>query len=91
MASIREQLQDLMGERILVLDGAMGTMIQQHELTEADFRGTRFADHSHDLRGDNDLLVLTQPDIVRDIHRAYLDAGAGEEAAEILRSQLPRV
>jgi 5-methyltetrahydrofolate--homocysteine methyltransferase len=63
-------------ERILVIDGAMGTMIQRHKLTEADFRGSRFASHGHDLRGDNDVLVLTRPDIIADIHRAYLDAGA---------------
>jgi 5-methyltetrahydrofolate--homocysteine methyltransferase len=62
--------------RILVLDGAMGTMIQRHKLSEADYRGARFADWTHDLQGNNDLLVLTQPDIIRDIHRAYLDAGA---------------
>jgi 5-methyltetrahydrofolate--homocysteine methyltransferase len=62
--------------RILVLDGAMGTMIQRHKLSEADYRGSRFADWPHDLQGNNDLLVLTQPDIIRDIHRAYLDAGA---------------
>lgn len=70
--SITRLLQD----RILVLDGAMGTMIQAHKLDEADFRGTRFADHPHELRGNNDLLCLTRPDIVRDIHRAYLQAGA---------------
>ena len=63
-------------ERILVLDGAMGTMIQAHDLGERDFRGERFADHAEDLKGDNDLLVLTQPDIILDIHREYLAAGA---------------
>jgi 5-methyltetrahydrofolate--homocysteine methyltransferase len=62
--------------RILVLDGAMGTMIQGHGLDEAAFRGERFAAHGHELRGNNDLLVLTQPRIIADIHRAYLDAGA---------------
>jgi 5-methyltetrahydrofolate--homocysteine methyltransferase len=62
--------------RILVLDGAMGTMIQRHNLSEADFRGERFASHAHDLRGDNDLLVLTRPDVVRGVHDAYLAAGA---------------
>ncbi len=62
--------------RILVLDGAMGTMIQRHNLSEADFRGARFASHAHDLRGDNDLLVLTRPDVVRGVHDAYLAAGA---------------
>src|SRR5687768_17398238 len=62
--------------RILVLDGAMGTMIQRRRLTEADFRGARFAGHAHDLRGDNDLLVLTRPDVVRGVHDEYLAAGA---------------
>ncbi len=63
-------------KRILVLDGAMGTMIQAHRFTEAQFRGERFKDWPKDLRGNNDLLVLTQPDIIRDIHRDYLRAGA---------------
>ncbi|MBA2254846.1 MAG: homocysteine S-methyltransferase family protein, partial [Chloroflexi bacterium] len=71
-----ERLPALLRERILVLDGAMGTMIQRHELSEADFRGDRFGDHPSDLRGANDLLVLTQPRIISDIHTAYLDAGA---------------
>ncbi len=62
--------------RILVLDGAMGTMIQDRELGEADYRGTRFADHGSDLKGNNDLLTLTQPEIIGDIHRLYLEAGA---------------
>jgi 5-methyltetrahydrofolate--homocysteine methyltransferase len=63
-------------ERILVLDGSWGVMIQGYELTEKDFRGERFADHSDDLKGNNDLLVLTKPDIIREIGHAYLDAGA---------------
>ncbi len=63
-------------EKILVLDGAMGTMIQQHKFTEADFRGERFKDFPRDLRGNNDLLSLTQPQAIKAIHRAYLDAGA---------------
>ena len=63
-------------QRILVLDGAMGTMIQRHTLEEAHFRGERFADWHTDLKGNNDLLSLTQPDIICDIHRAYLEAGA---------------
>ena len=63
-------------ERILVLDGAMGTMIQRHELTEDDFRGARFADHAGELKGNNDLLSLTQPELVLQIHRDYLTAGA---------------
>ena len=63
-------------ERILVLDGAMGTMIQQHKFSEADFRATRFADWPRDLRGNNDLLSLTQPDAIRAIHLSYFEAGA---------------
>jgi len=62
--------------RILLLDGAMGTMIQQHELEERDFRGNRFADHVCDLRGNNDLLSLSQPELISQIHRDYLAAGA---------------
>ncbi len=63
-------------QRILILDGAMGTMIQRHKLQEADYRGERFKDWPSDLKGNNDLLVLTQPDIVRGIHEAYFEAGA---------------
>lgn len=63
-------------QRILLIDGAMGTMIQQHRLEEADFRGERFADWDSELKGNNDLLSLTQPEIILDIHRAYLEAGA---------------
>jgi 5-methyltetrahydrofolate--homocysteine methyltransferase len=70
------QLRKILGERIMVLDGAMGTMIQSYQLTESDFRGSRFGDHPRDLRGNNDLLCLTGPDIIVAIHRAYLDAGA---------------
>ena len=69
-------LRDELAKRVLVLDGAMGTMIQSHPLSEADFRGERFADHPTDVRGNNDLLSLTQPQIISDIHTAYLDAGA---------------
>ncbi len=69
------RLQALMAERILILDGAMGTMIQRHQLQEADYRGTRFADWPSDLKGNNDLLALTQPEIIRGIHEAYLAAG----------------
>ena len=63
-------------QRILILDGAMGTMIQRHKLNEAGYRGERFKDHQRDLKGNNDLLVLSQPDIIRDIHSAYFEAGA---------------
>jgi len=71
-----DELHNLLKERILILDGAMGTMIQRHQLDEQAFRGERFADWHSDLKGNNDLLCLTRPDIIRDIHQAYLDAGA---------------
>ncbi|HEU5169668.1 MAG TPA: methionine synthase [Gemmatimonadales bacterium] len=71
-----ERLVPLLQERILVLDGAMGTMIQRHALSEAEFRGERFAAWPRDLRGNNDLLSLTRPDVILGIHRAYLEAGA---------------
>ncbi len=74
--STEHTLQKLLRERILILDGAMGTMIQGHGLSEADFRGARFADHPADLKGCNDLLSLTRPDVIGAIHRAYLRAGA---------------
>jgi 5-methyltetrahydrofolate--homocysteine methyltransferase len=69
-------LPALLARRIAIIDGAMGTMIQRHRLTEADFRSPRWQDHPKDLKGNNDLLVLTRPDVVRDIHAAYLAAGA---------------
>ncbi|CAM4081000.1 methionine synthase [Acinetobacter pragensis] len=69
-------LKELLTQRILIIDGAMGTMIQRHKLEEADYRGERFADWASDLKGNNDLLVLTQPHIIQGIHEAYLDAGA---------------
>src|SRR5436190_8637484 len=69
-------LERALSQRILVLDGAMGTMIQRHRLSEADFRGERFKGHPRDLKGDNDLLVLVRPDVIAAIHHAYLDAGA---------------
>jgi 5-methyltetrahydrofolate--homocysteine methyltransferase len=70
------RLDDLLKERILVLDGGMGTLVQSYTLTETDYRGERFADHPRDLRGDTDLICLTRPDIVTAIHGAYLEAGA---------------
>jgi 5-methyltetrahydrofolate--homocysteine methyltransferase len=70
------QLPDILRQRIAVLDGAMGTMIQRYKLSEADFRGTRFVDHPKDLKGNNDLLQLTRPDVIREIHDQYLAAGA---------------
>src|SRR5215212_6150820 len=71
-----EELRRLLTQRILVLDGAMGTMIQRYQLDEADFRGARFANHPRDLKGANDLLCLTRPEVVEQIHRAYLEAGS---------------
>jgi 5-methyltetrahydrofolate--homocysteine methyltransferase len=71
-----DTLRTLLNRRILVLDGAMGTMIQRCKLTEADFRGSRFADHPRDLKGDSDVLVLTRPDVISAIHHEYLAAGA---------------
>ena len=70
------QLPQLLAERILVLDGAMGTMIQRYQLTEADYRGPRFKDHPKDLKGNNDLLPLTRPEVIEEIHERYLQAGA---------------
>ena len=71
-----ERLRALLDHRIVFFDGAMGTMIQRASLGEADFRGERFADHPGSLQGNNDLLVLTRPDVIREIHEGYLDAGA---------------
>src|SRR3954465_7470698 len=70
------RLRRLLNDRILILDGAMGTMIQRYKLTEADFRGERFANHPRDLKGDSDVLVLTRPDVISAIHHEYLAAGA---------------
>jgi 5-methyltetrahydrofolate--homocysteine methyltransferase len=69
-------LETLLSQRILVLDGAMGSLVQGYGLSESDFRGTRFAEHPRDLKGNTDVLVLTRPDVIDEIHRAYLDAGA---------------
>lgn len=69
-------IKEILRHRILVLDGAMGTMIQRYKLSEADYRGARFADFAHNLKGNNDLLVITQPDIISKIHEEYLEAGA---------------
>jgi 5-methyltetrahydrofolate--homocysteine methyltransferase len=69
-------LAAVLAERIAIIDGAMGTMIQRYKLGEADFRAERFADHPKDLKGNNDLLVLTRPDVIAEIHAAYLAAGA---------------
>ena len=71
-----KKIEEILAERILVLDGAMGTMIQRYRLTEDDFRGQIFKNHTHDLKGNNDLLSITRPDIIKAIHKEYLDAGA---------------
>jgi len=71
-----EYLKSILKDRILVLDGAMGTLIQQYKLSETDFRNERFSNHTTDLKGNNDILVLTQPEIIKSIHRLYLDAGS---------------
>src|SRR3972149_11657 len=76
MSDTENSLRRLLAERILVLDGAMGTMIQAHKLDEAAFRGRRFAAHPRDLKGCNDVLCLTQPALITDIHVQYFEAGA---------------
>ena len=76
MSDAAARIKSLLHQRILVIDCAMGTMLQEHKLGEAEYRGTEFAAHPRDLKGDNDLLSLTQPDIVEAIHRKYLEAGA---------------
>lgn len=73
---IMKNIKEILKERILVLDGAMGTMIQRHQLTEEDFRGERFKNHSCSLKGNNDLLSITRPDIIKEIHALYFAAGA---------------
>ena len=76
MKNRTDALHDAADARILILDGAMGTMIQRRGLTEADYRGDRFPGHSHELKGNNELLSLTQPQVIREIHEQYLAAGA---------------
>ena len=73
---MNQEVREILKHKILVLDGAMGTMIQEHTLSEEDFRGERFKDHPYDLKGNNDLLSITQPELIRKIHEAYLEAGA---------------
>ena len=72
----KEIFLNLLKERILILDGGMGTMVQGFKLTEKDYRGKQFADWTSDLKGNNDLLCITRPDVIKSIHRQYLDAGA---------------
>ncbi len=76
MTESEKQLREILAERVAILDGAMGTMIQSYKLDEQAFRGAQFADHSHDLKGCNDVLCMTKPDLVADIHVQYLEAGA---------------
>ncbi len=72
----KSNLQTILNDRILVLDGAMGTMIQRYKLTDADYRGEQFKDFPHEVKGNNDMLSMTRPDVILDIHRQYLEAGA---------------
>ena len=76
MGPAEQRLRELLASRILILDGAMGTMIQQYKLGEDDYRGERFKNHPHDVKGNNELLSLTRPDIIQEIHEQYLAAGA---------------
>jgi 5-methyltetrahydrofolate--homocysteine methyltransferase len=71
-----QQLPEILSQRIAILDGAMGTMIQRFKLTEEQYRGERFKDFPRDVKGNNELLSLTRPDVIRDIHEGYLAAGA---------------
>ncbi|MBH0194299.1 MAG: methionine synthase, partial [Nitrospira sp.] len=87
VAHTHRSLEQLLPERIVILDGAMGTMIQQRKLDEAAFRGERFQDWKKDLKGHNDLLNLTQPAIIEDIHRLYLEAGADIVETNTFNSQ----
>ena len=83
------QLFQALDERIVLLDGAMGTMIQGYGLTEDDYRGERFADWDRDLKGNNDLLSITRPDVIREIHSAFLDAGADIIETNTFNSNAP--
>ena len=76
MIEAEQKIRSILDERIMVMDGAMGVMLQGYELSEADYRGQDFADHGSDLRGCNDLLSLTLPDVVTEVHHRFLDAGA---------------
>ncbi len=76
MTNTRQILTGILQQRIAIIDGAMGTMIQRYHLSEADYRGARFRDHASPLQGCNDLLSITRPEVIRDIHREYLEAGA---------------
>src|ERR1700752_5330420 len=82
-------LRQLLEQRIVLLDGAMGTMIQHHKFDEAGYRGEPFKSWPRDVRGNNDLLTLTQPKIIEDIHRAYLEAGADIIETNTFNSRAP--
>jgi 5-methyltetrahydrofolate--homocysteine methyltransferase len=86
--SAEKQLRELLGQRILIIDGAMGTMIQRYKLEEADYRGERFKDWHTDVKGNNDLLCLTRPDIIKAIHKEYLEAGANILETNTFNSQV---
>jgi len=76
MTEKEKQLREILAHRLVILDGAMGTMIQTHKLDEKAFRGVEFAEHCRELKGCNDVLCITQPDLIKDIHVQYLEAGA---------------
>ena len=82
-------LEALLAERIVILDGAMGTMVQAHRLAEADYRGQRFADSARDLKGNHDLLSITRPDVIGGIHRQFLEAGADVIETNTFNSSAP--
>ena len=86
---VRNRITDLLKNKILLLDGAMGTMIQYHDLQEKDYRGERFADWPSDLKGNNDLLTLTQPDIISNIHKQFIEAGANIIGTNTFNSNAP--
>src|ERR1700739_3559271 len=84
---MKKTIQDCLKERILIIDGAMGTMIQRHKLQEQDYRGDRFKDWHTDVKGNNDLLCITQPGIIKEIHKQYLQAGANILETNTFNSQ----
>ncbi|MCW3124312.1 MAG: 5-methyltetrahydrofolate--homocysteine methyltransferase [Flavipsychrobacter sp.] len=87
LMSIEQKLRDLLEQRILIIDGAMGTMVQRYRLEEADYRGARFKDWHTDVKGNNDMLCLTQPQIIKEIHKQYLQAGANILETNTFNSQ----
>lgn len=80
--SMEDEIESILRDRIMILDGGMGTMIQQHAFSEEDFRGHEFKDHSKSLKGNNDLLSITQPDIICDIHKVGSSVSQLEKEAE---------